>query len=283
MSQPILVIGANGNVGGAVVTQLADAGHAVRAAARRPDSLDTPTSVSTIRLDYDDPASFAPALTDVQAVFAVAPPLDAHADKRMRPFLEAIRDHGTPRLVLLTAIGADDPDAGALYRLEHIAADFDIPRTVLRPNWFMDNFYPGYLYGTIKDQGAFYLPTDNAASALIAVDDIAACAVAALTADTADNRAYDLTGPEGLDHHQVARTLSELGGRNIRYVAVDEAAARAGMEGMDESAIDYMIDLYRRFRAGYAAEVKSGVRDLLGRDPIDFRTWAEARAEAFQA
>ena len=86
-------------------------------------------------------------------------------------------------------------------------------------------------------------------------------------------RARDVTGPEALSHAEAAAKLAASLGRQVRYVPVDDAAARSGMlaAGMGEWLADGLIELYRDYRRsgpdGYAARVHGTVRDLTGAEP----------------
>ena len=79
--------------------------------------------------------------------------------------------------------------------------------TILRANSFHQNI-GGQLNG-IKADGAFYLPLGDAHQSLIDVEDIAAAAIVAMTTDAHRNQRYDITGPESLTFHDVAK-LAEL-------------------------------------------------------------------------
>ena len=65
----ILVIGSSGNVGRALVEELARRGEQVRAATRNPSKMDAPAGVEPVRFDYADPTTFAPALEGSDRVF----------------------------------------------------------------------------------------------------------------------------------------------------------------------------------------------------------------------
>jgi uncharacterized protein YbjT (DUF2867 family) len=108
-------------------------------------------------------------------------------------------------------------------------------------------------------------------------------AVAALTRPGHAGKAYALSGPRPLAYTEVAAILSEALGKSVQYVAVPDDAAHAAMvsEGAPEIYADYLIELYRYYRAGHAAEVSSAVKDVTGRDPIPFEQFAREYATAF--
>jgi uncharacterized protein YbjT (DUF2867 family) len=79
----ILVTGASGHIGGAVLRELARVRQPAVAGMRAQ------TSATARRLAYDDPTSYAVALAGVSTVFLVAPPVDTRAPERLAPFIAA--------------------------------------------------------------------------------------------------------------------------------------------------------------------------------------------------
>lgn len=77
----VLVTGATGRVGRAVVGQLVDAGVPVRALTRRPEAAALPENVEVVAGDLTVPGSLDPALRGIDAVFLVwtVPPTTAPA------------------------------------------------------------------------------------------------------------------------------------------------------------------------------------------------------------
>lgn len=98
-------------------------------------------------------------------------------------------------------------------------------------------------------------------------------------------REFDLTGPEALDHAEVAKVITDVLGRPIKYHSLTEDQMTAGLRahGMPDSAIAYLAMLYSIVRAGYAAGVTSDVETITGRRPTDFKTFAELAAAEWNA
>jgi uncharacterized protein YbjT (DUF2867 family) len=83
------------------------------------------------------------------------------------------------------------------------SARIDSSATILRPNFFMENFSEGFLAAGVREQNAIYLAAGDGKTSFISVKDIASVAVAALR-QSQTGREIDLTGPEALDHFEVA-------------------------------------------------------------------------------
>jgi uncharacterized protein YbjT (DUF2867 family) len=284
MRDPILVLGARGKLGRAVVDQLRAAGAQTRCATRDPGCCGHDcVGGGCARFDWDRPETFAPALEGVDHVFVTARPLDAAAAHVMIPFFAACSAGTIEHVVLTTALGVDQDPAAPLRRVEDYLRDSGLGWTILRPNFFMENFAQSEFQAAIATQSTIRCPAGDGATSFISVDDIAAVAVKALREPGHLGQAYDLTGGESLDHAQVAVILSGVLGRPIRYEDLPEDALRAGLErtGLGGAQIGYLLNLYRLVRAGACAPVLPTVAQLLGRPPRTLAAFAEARRDAW--
>lgn len=281
MIQPILVTGACGVLGRAITAALQNAGISVRQAARNPHKAQS--GVEAVRFDYDDPATIAPALSGAAGLVLMAPPLDPAAAAKLTPAVAAAKSAGVRHIVFISAFGVNNNEQAPLRIVEHLVMDSGIPYTILRPNFFMENFSEGFLASTLKNQSAIFLAAGDGKTSFISVQDIAAAVFAALQAPLA-NREFDLTGPEALDHAEVARVISENAGRPVAYHALTEEQMVAGARaaGLSEPAIGYLTVLYSVVRAGYAASVTADLQKVAGRRPVTFRDFARNAAAAWK-
>jgi NAD(P)-dependent dehydrogenase (short-subunit alcohol dehydrogenase family) len=106
----ILVTGATGNVGSALVRQLAEAGEPVRALSRSGDASKLPPGAEAAAGDLNNPESLTPALVGVRAVFLLP------GYENMPETLAEIRRAGAERVVLCRAAppgAATSPQATA--------------------------------------------------------------------------------------------------------------------------------------------------------------------------
>ncbi len=284
MRDPILVLGARGKLGRAVIDQLRAAGEPTRCATRDPGCCGHDcVGGGCARFDFDRPETFAPALEGVNHVFVTARPLDAAAAHVMIPFFEACRAGTIEHVVLATALGVDRNPAAALHKVESYLRGSDLGWTILRPNFFMENFSHGEFQAAIAGEGVIRVAAGTGATSFISVQDIAAVAVMALREPGHMGQAYDLTGGEALDHAQVAAILAGVLERPVSYQDLPEEALRAGLEqaGLGGPQAAYLLDLYRMVRAGACAAVLPTVAQLLGRPPRTLLEFARAHAGAW--
>ncbi len=134
----VLVTGARGDIGGAVLAGLAAAGEPVRASSRAPRPGEFPGGVEVARLDLADPASWPAALAGVRKVFLYAHPEGA------AEFAAAARKAGVEHAVLLSSSTVLSPDSEASpIAARHIAAEraldgSGLDRTFVRPGYYAD-------------------------------------------------------------------------------------------------------------------------------------------------
>lgn len=288
MGNTILVTGATGTVGSFLVQQLAAAGVPARALVRSREKAE---AIERLGLeaavgDLDKPLTLAPALEGIERVFLLSAPEERQAELQNN-LVHAARDAGVRHIVKLSAIGVGgELDAISLGRI-HRETEVEIERagiahTHLRPNGFMQNSL--MFAATIKSQGAFYAPYGDAKVSYVDARDVAAVAFKTLTEDGHEGKAYELTGPQALSYHDVARELSSALGREVKYVEIPVEAARAAMVsmGMPEWTADTLVELFNFYRDGRAVPVRDTVREVAGREPITFAQFAGDYAQAFQ-
>ncbi len=281
MNKPILVTGASGVLGRAVVTAFSEAGLAVRQGVRNPAK--AKPGIEVVRLDYQEPATFGPAVAGAGGLLLMAPPLDPTAPAQLAPLVAQAKEAGISHIVFVSAFGANYNEQAALRVVEHMVMNSGIPYTILRPNFFMENFSEGFLAAGIKGQGGIFLAAGDGKTSFISVKDIAAAALAAFRKPLAGQE-LDLTGSEALDHAEVAKIISEVSGRPVSYHSLTEEQMLAGARsaGMPEAAIGYLKVLYGAVREGYAAAVTPDTEKVIGSRPMSFRTFASAAAEAWR-
>ncbi len=283
MSTTVLVAGATGNVGRATVAALARRGATVRAATRKPEAYAPPASaVSAAYLNFDDPDSFAPALEGCERLFLMAAPMDGRAAPKLRGLLDRAKAAGLERAVFLSAMGVEHAPASALGQVEAGLKGSGMDWTILRPNWFMDNFHPGWMGAMVK-AGTLALPAGDARVSFIAAEDIGEAAAVALTEEGHLERAYTLTGPESLSWDEVAAHFASVSGHAVRYQPISDEDMRGAMaaRGLPPAALAYLSALFAAMRAGGAAPVTGDLKGLIGRVPRSLADFTARHAQAW--
>lgn len=281
MSRTVLVLTATGTTGAATVNALLARGATVRAASRNPAAATFPVGVTPVRFDLDDRSTWAAALTGIDALYLATPPFRDDEYEVISALIAAAREAGVTRIVKLSAMGVDADPTSTHRRLELLVEASGAQWIHLRPTFFMENFVEFY-GGSIKTDGAIYLPAGTGETGFVAAADIGEAAATALLGDRT-GEAWILTGPESLDHDRVAADLSAALGRPIRYVDVPPEAFDAAMaeSGAPPLARQTMGGLYAMVRQGWTAGVVPTLPELTGKPATRFADWARTHASAW--
>lgn len=284
MNERILVTGATGKVGREVVRLLleGDGGVEVRAGTRRPERARELFSeaVEVVELDYERTVTYDEAVQWADRVFLVAPAFDPRADELLVPFMDWAVQSGSRHLVLVSATGIEAHDDLALRRVEKRIERTGVGHTILRPNVYMQNLSTGFVARSIRERGAFSLSAGAGQVSFVDVRDVAAVADVVLRSEDHFGRAWTLTGPEPLDHHEVAAIIADIAGHPVAYEDAPEDAMHQLLHdaGWTHDHAQTFQGLLRSIADGERAGVTDHVRQVLGREPTDFRTFASEHA-----
>nr|BAG74719.1 putative epimerase [Streptomyces lavendulae] len=259
-----LVIGGNGKTGRRVAERLQVQGRPVRIGSRTGNPA----------FDWHEPATWGPALRDVDRVYVTYHPDLAFpgAAEQVGAFAEAAVAAGARRLVLLSGRGEEAARA-AEDRLKDSGADW----TVVRASWFNQNFDEAFFLDPVR-AGVIALPVADAVEPFVDAGDIADVVVAALTDDRHVGRTYELSGPRLLGFGEVAAELSKATGREIAYVPVSDGKFRAALR--EEGLPEEFAELFALILDGRNAHPGPGVEEVLGRPARDFADYAREVAAA---
>jgi uncharacterized protein YbjT (DUF2867 family) len=285
-ANPVLVTGATGNTGRALVDALSSRGVPVRAMVRGDaDRARLPGDVPAVAGDFDDPASIAVALKGAGRAYLVTPSSEQAEEQQLR-FADLAAEAGVQHLVVLSQLGADERSPVRFLRyhavVERHVRELGIGYTFLRPNLFFQGLLP--FAGQIAAQGQFYAPIGDATVSAIDVRDIAAVAAVALSEAGHEDATYTLTGPSAITHAQIAAALSTALGRKITFVDVPPPAFADSLRGiLPPWQVDGLLEDYAHYRRGEAELVSPAVAEITGRPPIDIQRFTRDYAGAFSA
>jgi len=276
----VLVVGASGAVGGAVVAGLLDRGERVRATSRTPQKLALPAEVEVFAADLDDPASFSGALAGVERVFLYADLADPEA------LLTAFAAAGVRHVVVLSSSSvtfpgaAEDFNGARFLRVEEAVVRSGLAYTFLRPGGFASNA-ARWSWG-VKGESAVPLPYPDAVQVPIHEQDIADVAVVALTTDALVGAAPVLTGPERLTLREQVALIGDVIGRPVAVIEQTEAESSAMLSRfVPEVWVRQIIKDWRE-AVGATPPLSDEYTRITGRTSRIFRAWVVDHAELFR-
>jgi uncharacterized protein YbjT (DUF2867 family) len=275
----VLVAGATGQQGGAVVDHLLADGHDVRGLTRDAESdaarALAARGVTVVEGDMLDAARMADCCDGMDGVFLVTTFFESGTDvetKQGITLATAAAEAGVPHVVF-SSVGGADRDTGlphfeSKYEIERHLADLDVDVTVIRPVFFMQNSETT-LGETIRG-GELPMPLAEGVSLqLVDVDDVGAVAAMAF-ADPGRfaGETIELAGDERTLESMAAAFAAHLG-IGVEPIHVDVAVYRA-------EAGDELADMFEWFNAvGYDADV-GAVEAAYGIDLADLDDYLDA-------
>ncbi len=276
----ILVTGATGTVGGHVARQLSGRGHRIVALVRDPGKADLPADIAVVKGDLTDAAAVRAAVDGVDRAFLNM------ADDNGAVFARVAAEAGVGHVVLLSSFTAvtDLPSGSAnIISARHRAGEAaltraGVPSTFLRAAGFDYNILM-WLAGA--GDGVVRAPDPDVKLPVVDPADIAAAAVAVLTAADPHPAAYSITGPRSISVRDQVAVVNEALGRSytVQEITREEAAAAAFPEGTPEFVATSVLETM-----GPAAGVltpSADVEALTGTPPRPFRAWVTDNARAF--
>jgi uncharacterized protein YbjT (DUF2867 family) len=283
----ILITGASGNAGGAVLHEVLKSGSGVRAMVRsKEDSAKVPQGAAAVIADFADKQSLRRALEGVDTVYLVCSPVRELVELESN-MVDACREAGVKHVVQNSALGAGDfaRSFPSWHRkVEDRLKGSGMGYTMLRPNGFMQNLIT-YFASSIRAQGAFYQSTGNAKISHLDLRDIATAAAGILRSPAPHvGKIYELNGPEALSYAEVAEKMSSTTGRNIQYVDIPPDAQRKAL--LDMGVPDFMVmallELQEYYASGKASSVNGTLESLIHRSPTTMDNFLNDFADQFR-
>jgi uncharacterized protein YbjT (DUF2867 family) len=228
----ILVSGATGQQGGAVTRHLLNNGWHVKALTRNPASDKAKAlvehGVEIVQADLNNRSSLDNALNDVYGVFSVQQPWENGTEvevKQGKLFADAAKDAGVKHFVYSSVGSADQntaiPHFDSKWEIEKHLQKLGLKSTVVRPVFFMENFFMPDFQKGIQDGSLVIALKPGNPFQMVAVDDIGFMVAQAFQdPDNYVSQVVDIAG-DSLSPEQIAHAFSNLNGHDVNFVEMD--------------------------------------------------------------
>jgi len=286
MSSPkILVFGSTGNIGIEVAKALSKRNVPFRAIIHKSaDKLKGLNNCEIVEVDLYNIETVSKALKGIEKVFLMTPPGQTFVGHQL---ISKFSDAGVKHIVKLSALGAEEKDPKTFrWASEHAALEVELKKagiavTSLRPSSFFSNIFVDL--PTIKGKNSVYKADGDAKINWISNEDIGEVAAVALTSPGHEGKDYYLTGPDNLSWDEFATLWSEVLGRKINSVHIDDAQLRENSKSHfpNPTLLDQFSNMHTYFRNGGYDKKFDDVERVLGRKPQSIRPYLEAAKQAF--
>lgn len=274
----ILVTGAGGKTGQAIIRELAATGARVRALVYREAQVGPVQALGAAEVvigDMAERAIYEQATAGVETLYHICPNMHPAEETIGRVALAAAQANGVGRFVYHSVLHPQTekmPHHWHKLRVEEMLFEAGLAFTILQPAAYMQNVLAGWQ--TIVEQGRYRVPYPvETRLAMVDLADVAAVAAKVLTEPDHAGAVYELAGPAALTQSEVAAVLSQILGRPVQAerLPLDEWLAGAAAAGLSQYALETLVNMfhyYERYSFWGNANVLGW---LLGRPPTTFR------------
>lgn len=286
----IVILGASGATGSALLGRLVELGVTCRALSREPDRLRAALDemscpqVEVRHADAADPATLRTAFEGGTQLFLTMTNSPSQVEFESRAIAVAA-ESGIEHIVKLSAptAGPDSPVAVARWHhaIEEVLRGSGLTHTLLRPYGFMQKLL--HLAPAVAAEGIIVGPTGDTTYNYIDCRDIGEVAAAAFTRPEITGHTYTLTGEQTFSRPQLAALLGALLERPIRYIEVSPAALRrSNIErgGMPEWLADHIMEI-QQLAVTYPEHPTDTVARILGKAPRTLESFLTEHLEYF--
>lgn len=281
----ILVTGASGKTGQAVVAALARAGAPTRVLVRRPSQIEGLTNLGAreaMAADMRLPPELRRAVENIRAVYHICPNVNPDEVEIGRSLIAAAKEAGVEHLVLHSVLHPQTeqmPHHWNKLRVEEALFESGLNFTILQPTAYMQNLLAGWKL--ITEDGVLRNPYPvETRLSLIDLEDMAEAAAIVLTKHGHTGATYELAGTPPLTQTEVAGILSDALGRPVRAQAepIEAWEARARTAGLGDYQRATLTSMFHYYERHGLIGNPNMLRWLLGREPTALADFARRAA-----
>ncbi len=278
----ILVTGAAGKTGRAVIEALIARAQAVRGLVRRSEQVGLLKRLGVQDVvvgDMRDQAAADEAARGVRAVYHLAPNLHPEEDVLGQVALAASRAAGVAHFVYHSVLHPQTeamPHHWQKLRVEEALLASGLSYTILQPAAYMQNV--SAYWDAICERGVYPVPyAAQTRLGMVDLKDVAEAAALVLTEPGHAGATYELSGPEILSQTQTAAILAQHLCRPVRVecVPIEAWKAQARAAGMGDYQVETLVKMFRYYEQhGFWGNPRV-LGWLLGRAPTSFAAFVE--------
>jgi len=278
----ILVTGAAGKTGRAIIRALVAREQAVRALVHRDEQAQLVKSLGAQEAvvgDMRDERTLRLATRGVRAVYHICPNVSPDEIPIGKAVISAAQEAGAEQFVFHSVL---HPHTEAMthhwnkLRVEESLFESHLPYVILQPASYMQNVLAGWR--AIVERGVYAVPYSvKTRMSMVDLEDVAQAAAVVLTESGHLSATYELAGPDALTQTQVAEILSKQLRRPVRaeQITIEAWTRQAQASGMGAYQIETLVKMFRYYdRYGFWGNPRA-LSYLIGREPTKFEKFVE--------
>jgi uncharacterized protein YbjT (DUF2867 family) len=284
----VLVTGATGMFGSAVVSTLAQDGVEVLAMTRSESSAEKLThgNVTGVVANLDDPESLPALMHRADRMFLVSP-MHPSLGQREVTAINAATSAGIKQIVKLYGAvrhEGDQLDTQHQMSIERLKT-CEVPWTLVSPQTVMETNLLGQIDG-IKNKRSMYGAAGNGRIGMVALDDCIEVASTVLQSDPKqwNSANLEITGPSALTYNEIATEMSRAFNETITYVDMSEQEFSSMLleYGFPEEDLEIQVLChFRQMRNGKASLLTDTFEKITGKPATSIYDWMLKNLDLF--
>lgn len=278
----ILVTGANGQTGRAVIQVLLNKGERVRAFVHKTEQIQEIKSLGEIEVavgDMMDQKAVNAAFSGVRAVYHICSATNPNEFEIGQTAINAARSAKIEHFVyhsVLHSVLQDMPHHQKKLKVEELLVNTGIPYTIIQPAVFMQNILESWK--SLKENGVFrqkFFTTQETRMCMLDLEDLAEAASIILTSPGHTGATYELCGPENLSLSDMVMVMEQHFGRDIKVETPSDEmfAAQLKQHGVGDYQVNTLLKMFQHYNEHGFAGNPNVLTWVLGRKPNNFSSF----------
>jgi uncharacterized protein YbjT (DUF2867 family) len=278
----ILVTGANGKTGRAIIRALLSKGESIRALVHRPGQIQEIESLGVMDVvagDMMDQKAVNEAFIGVRAVYHICSAVNPHEVEIGQIVIIAAQLAKVEHFVyhsVLHSVLQDMPHHQKKLMVEELLVNSGIPYTIIQPAVFMQNILENWKL--LSEKGIFqqkFFTTMETRMCMVDLEDIAEAASIILTSPGHAGTTYELCGPENLSLSDMVAAMELHFGGEIKVETPEDEVFAAQLKkfGAGDYQVNTLLKMFQHYNEHGFIGNPNVLTWILGRKPNDFSSF----------
>ena len=278
----ILITGANGQTGRAIIKALLSKGEQIRAFVHKHEHIRELNSLGIKEVavgDMMDQKAVDEAFIGISTVYHICSALNPHEVEIGQRVINAARSAKIEHFVyhsVLHSVLQDMPHHQKKLMVEKLLVDSGMPYTIIQPAVFMQNILESWKL--LSEEGIFrqkFFTTTETRMCMLDLEDLAEAASIILINPGHTGATYELCGPENLSLSDMVVAMEQHFGREIKVETPQDEmfAAQLKKHGAGDYQVDTLIKMFQHYNEHGFIGNPNVLTWILGRKPNDFSSF----------
>jgi uncharacterized protein YbjT (DUF2867 family) len=278
----ILITGANGQTGHAIIKALLSKGERIRALVHRTEQIQEIKSLGVMEVvtgDMMDQKAIDEAFIGVNDVYHICSALNPHEVEIGQIAIKAARSAQIEHFVyhsVLHSVLKDMPHHQKKLMVEELLVNSGIPYTIIQPAVFMQNILESWKL--LSEKGIFqqkFFTTQETCMCMVDLEDLAEAASIILTSPGHTGATYEICGPENLSLSDMIAAMEQHFDREIKVETPQDEmfAAQLKKLGVGDYQVNTLLKMFQHYNEHGFVGNPNVLTWILGRKPNDFSSF----------